>query len=157
MDWDTPNGPVSNWSERHYCYAAGLGSFGLNRGLITRKGMAMRCGSIVADIALTPSERKGSLTANCPYLEMGGCGLCIARCPADAITPKGKDNVKCYRYLFEVIGSQVSQMASEEAVQATQSATAGRLGVCGLCHTWVPCEDGVPPSSMFESRAGARS
>ena len=40
VDWDAPNGPVSTWSERHYCYATGLGSFGLNRGLITARSPA---------------------------------------------------------------------------------------------------------------------
>ncbi len=151
VDWDAPNGPVSSWSERHYCYAAGLGSFGLNRGLITSKGTAMRCGSVVVDMALAPSPRQGSRTANCPYLELGTCGICIDRCPAGAITSEGKDNVKCYRYLFEVIGPQVNQMATDEAIEATQSSTAGKLGVCGLCHTGVPCESQVPPPSLYRA------
>ena len=149
VDWDAPNGPISTWSERHYCYAAGLGSFGLNRGLITAKGMAMRCGSIVADIPLIPSERSGSLTADCPFLETGGCGDCMARCPAGAITPKGKDNVKCYRYLFEEISPYLDELVPGEAIEATQSATAGRIGVCGLCQTDVPCESRIPPPSVY--------
>ena len=150
VDWEASNGPISTWSERHYCYAAGLGTFGLNRGLITQKGTAMRCGSIVADIALTPTERKPSRTADCPFLETGGCGDCIPRCPAGAITSEGKDNVKCYKYLFEEIGPQVNELASEEAIEKAQSATAGRLGICGLCLTHVPCEDRIPPPSLFE-------
>ena len=154
VDWDGPNGPVSNWSERHYCYAAGLGSFGLNRALITASGTAMRCGSVVADIALPPSDRKGSLTANCPFLETGACGDCIARCPAGAITPEGKDNIRCYRYLFEEIGPHIGDLAPDSAFQTTQSATAGRFGICGLCHSGVPCEGGIPPPSLFEQRVG---
>ena len=31
---------ISTWSERHAMYAAGLGTFGLSKGLITKKGMA---------------------------------------------------------------------------------------------------------------------
>lgn len=153
VDWDAPNGPVSRWSERHYCYAAGLGTFGLNRALITSKGTAMRCGSVVVDMALPPSERKGSRTADCPYLETGGCGDCITRCPAGAITPEGKDNVMCYKYLFEEIGPIVNELVPVEAIEQTQSTTLGRLGVCGLCMTAVPCEGRVPPPSMF--RPGA--
>ena len=153
VDWNAPNGPVSTWSERHYCYTAGLGTFGLNRGLITSKGMAMRCGSVVADIALTPTPRKASHTADCPFLETGGCGDCIARCPANAITPEGKDNVKCYQYLFETIGPTINSFVTQEAIDKAQSATAGRLGICGLCQTHVPCEDRIPPPELFQPRA----
>ena len=149
VDWDAPNGPVSTWSERHYSYAAGLGSFGLNRGLITARGMAMRCGSIVADVSLAPSERSGSLTANCPFLETGGCGDCIQRCPVGAITAEGKDNIKCYRYLFEEIGPSLDEYVTPDAIEATNSATAGRIGVCGLCQTDVPCESSIPPPSLL--------
>ncbi len=152
VDWESPAGPVSTWSERHYCYVAGLGTFGLNRGLITARGMSMRCGSIVADVALPPTEREGSLAAHCPFLENGGCGVCIDRCPVGAITPDGKDNVKCYKYLFETIGPQLDDLVSQEAINATKSATQGRLGICGLCHTGVPCEERIPPPSMFKRR-----
>ena len=154
VDWDSPDGPLSNWSERHYCHMAGLGSFGLNRGLITASGIAHRCGSIVVDIALPPTERKGSRTANCPFLETGGCGDCVSRCPAGAITAEGKDNVKCARYLFEEIGPHVADLAPAAAFERTRSATAGRFGICGLCHTDVPCEGGIPPRSLFGPGAG---
>ena len=150
VDWDAPNGPVSTWSERHYCYAAGLGSFGLNRGLITVRGMAMRSGSVVTDIPLTPSERGSSLSANCPFLETGGCGDCIPRCPVGAITAEGKDNVKCYKYLFEEIGPYLDDLVHPEVIEVTKSATAGRVGVCGLCQTHVPCESGIPAPSLFD-------
>ena len=35
---DSPAGIASSWSERHAAYAAGLGTFSLNDGLITRRG-----------------------------------------------------------------------------------------------------------------------
>ena len=116
----------------------------------------MRCGSIVSDIALIPSERKGALTTNCPFLETEGCGDCIDRCPAGAITPDGKDNVKCYQYLFEEIGPRIDGLATDEAIEATKSATAGRVGVCGLCLTEVPCESCIPPPSLFKPGGRAR-
>jgi hypothetical protein len=52
-----PNGSASNWSQRHMAYAAGLGTFSLSDGFITPRGIAMRCGSVVTDLALPPSPR----------------------------------------------------------------------------------------------------
>ena len=45
-------GFASNWSERHAAYASGMGTFGLSDGLITPKGKAMRCGSVIANIQI---------------------------------------------------------------------------------------------------------
>ena len=50
-------GFASTWSERHTAYAAGLGTFGLCDGLITPLGKAIRCGSVVANIAIPPTGR----------------------------------------------------------------------------------------------------
>lgn len=44
----------SNWSERHAAYTVGLGTFGLCDGLITSKGKAMRCGSVITKIDIPP-------------------------------------------------------------------------------------------------------
>src|SRR5208337_4860309 len=48
---------VSNWSERHAAYAAGLGTFGLSDGLITPKGKAHRVGSVVANLSIPATNR----------------------------------------------------------------------------------------------------
>ncbi len=55
---DEKVGWASPWSERHIAYACGLGTFSLNDGLITPKGMAVRFGSVVTLLKLTPSEKK---------------------------------------------------------------------------------------------------
>ena len=56
--YDVTNyGRASNWSERHAAYTSGLGTFGLCDGLITPKGKAMRCGSVVANLTMQPTER----------------------------------------------------------------------------------------------------
>ncbi|MCJ7705802.1 MAG: hypothetical protein MUO28_09740, partial [Desulfobacterales bacterium] len=55
---DEKVGWASPWSERHIAYTCGLGTFSLNDGLITPKGMAVRIGSVVTLLKLTPSERK---------------------------------------------------------------------------------------------------
>ena len=141
VEYDAPTGPASNWSERHYCYAAGLGTFGLSRGLITRKGVAMRCGTVVVDMALPPSPRPGSHTAYCKFLEGNGCGECMERCPAGAITPRGKDNVKCRAYLSSGLDDLSKRYMTQEVVQYTGATS---LGACGLCQTGVPCEDRIP-------------
>ena len=79
----TPVGIASSWSERHAAYAAGLGTFSLNDGLITGKGIAHRCGSVITDLFLTPTPVPGqSHIANCLFSSEGICGRCIGRCPA---------------------------------------------------------------------------
>lgn len=48
----------STWSERHVAYISGLGTFGLSKGLITKRGIAGRFCSIVTDMLLPVTERE---------------------------------------------------------------------------------------------------
>lgn len=129
---DAPRPPVSTWSERHALYAAGLGTFSLNDGFITPRGIAMRCGSVVTDLPLAPTPRSyANHTANCLYLSEGTCGACIARCPAGAISSAGHDKALCSAYLNALFPDLRKRM---------QTAIYG----CGLCQTDVPCEHGIP-------------
>ena len=129
----TPVGIASSWSERHAAYAAGLGTFSLNDGLITERGIAHRCGSVITDLLLTPSPvHVQSHTANCLFSRDGSCGRCIGRCPAEAITEAGHHKDKCRQYVYEQIPSEVGDRYDVE----------GRG--CGLCQTNVPCEDRIP-------------
>jgi epoxyqueuosine reductase len=127
-------GHASSWSERHAAYASGLGTFGLCDGLITPKGKAMRCGSVVARIAVPPSERPyDDRHAYCLYYFDGSCGKCIKRCPADAISKEGgHDKEKCYDYLHNVTEKHI------------QSLYGFKTSPCGLCQTGVPCEAAIP-------------
>lgn len=50
-------GISSRWSERHAAFAAGLGTFGLSGGLITRRGIAHRLGSVVTSADIPPTPR----------------------------------------------------------------------------------------------------
>jgi ferredoxin len=79
-------GPYSNWSERHMAYAAGLGTFSLSDGLITERGIAMRCGNVVTSLVLPTSRRTAnSPYSNCLFYVGVNCRACIDRCPAGAI------------------------------------------------------------------------
>jgi epoxyqueuosine reductase QueG len=130
---ETDAGPSSAWSERHAAYAAGLGSFSLNDGFITEKGMAHRCGSVITDLVLAPSPHLYRDRAeNCLFYREGTCGACIARCPADAISRDGHDKKKCYLYAYKEIADAVGKQYDVDA-----------LG-CGLCQTGVPCESAIP-------------
>ena len=122
----------STWSERHAAYASGLGTFGLCDGIITPRGKAVRVGSVVSHIQVTPTPRPYvSHQAYCLFLAQGTCGECIARCPVGAITEAGHDKRKCRGHLSR----------TERYV----SATYGFEGYgCGLCQTGVPCESRVP-------------
>lgn len=133
-DWfsivDTPAGKSSTWSERHVGYVAGLGSFGLNDAFISDKGMAVVLNSVVTDAVLTPNNRNaGHHQANCLFHATGGCGACVKRCPADAISLNGHDKSRCMAYAY---GPESIRIAAERGVQGTAG--------CALCQVGVPCE-----------------
>ncbi len=130
---ETDAGLSSNWSERHVAYAAGLGTFSLNDGFITEKGMAHRCGSAITDLVLSPSSRPYKDRAEyCLFHREGTCGACIARCPAHAISRDGHDKKKCYLYAYKEITEAVGKQYGVDAIG------------CGLCQTGVPCESAIP-------------
>jgi epoxyqueuosine reductase QueG len=125
-------GRASNWSERHAAYASGLGTFGLCEGLITAKGKAMRCGSVIANISVRPTPRPyRSHQAYCLFYAQGTCGVCIQRCPVGAISEAGHDKILCRNHNH-----------------ATRAFVRRRYGFegygCGMCQTRVPCESRIP-------------
>ncbi|HPL62267.1 MAG TPA: 4Fe-4S binding protein [Syntrophales bacterium] len=125
-------GMASNWSERHTAYVSGLGTFGLCDGLITARGKAMRCGSVVAKIRLEPTKRPyAGRSQYCSFLNESGCGKCIERCPVGAITMVGHNKEKCRKFLKIVSDRSLREFGFES------------YG-CGLCQTGVPCESGIP-------------
>ncbi len=126
-------GIASNWSERHAVYAAGLGTFGLSDGLITPKGKAMRCGSVITNLPVEPSPRPYRDRGDyCLYYREGTCGECISRCPVKAITEKGHDKDGCRTFVHERMRGYIREHYTIE------------IHACGLCQTGVPCESGIP-------------
>jgi len=114
---------TSNWSERHIAYAAGLGTFGLSRGLITQRGVAGRFVSTITSGYFEPDKR--SYTGVYDYCT--NCGACAQNCPAGAITMEnGKMHYPCSVFL-----------------DRTRAKYAPRYG-CGKCQVSVPCEDKAP-------------
>jgi len=149
-DWkridDAPVGIASTWSERHAAYAAGLGTFSLNDGLITERGIAHRCGSVITDLVLPPTKRSGSdHRGNCLRYRDGSCGICIDRCPAGALSREGHDKPKCREYVHGEIPRAV-----KERFQVSE------IG-CGLCQTKVPCEGMIPRGKGRSIPTPARS
>lgn len=122
--YQKPNLPVftSNWSERHVAFICGLGTFGLSKGLITKKGIAGRFGSIITDLYIEPDLRKYEDSSE--YCLK--CGECIKQCPAHAISLEGgKSHFICSEFLDKI---KVKYRP--------------RYG-CGKCQVNVPCENGI--------------
>jgi epoxyqueuosine reductase len=142
-------GLYSNWSERHIAYAAGQGTFSLSDGLITERGIAEKCGSVVTSLVLPVSRRKAKGPyANCLYYLGINCQGCINRCPSGAITEKGHDKNKCYQYLY---GMGATPPQIEASGYDIDKSTYG----CGLCQTKVPCEF-QNPAQKLKKKTGQR-
>jgi epoxyqueuosine reductase QueG len=125
---ENEKGKLSNWSERHIAYAAGLGTFSLSDGFITERGIAHRCGSVVTDMPLPITPRTAETPySNCRFYANNECGDCISRCPANAISEQGHDKIKCQHYMY----AEIAYIKKEYGVDVQG---------CGLCQTEVPCE-----------------
>ena len=126
-----------HWSERHTAFVAGLGTFGLSGGLITRRGIAHRLGSVVTDAEIPPTPRDygDDPFAWCLKLSQGTCGACAKRCPAGSVRPTMADRDKdaCRKWAYEVVRTEGAERYQME-----------RVAGCGLCQTGVPCESRNP-------------
>ena len=140
--------PVSsNWSERHAAYIAGLGTFGMSKGLITEKGIAGRVGTVITSAPLVVTER--------PYHDLyeycNRCGACARRCPAGAITPgpslhSCKSNPACGDFLqplkdWSAAGGDTRPPEEQDEYRPEKMRI--RFG-CGKCQVGVPCESRIP-------------
>ena len=118
---------LSPWSHRHAAYNAGLGTFGLNRMLITEQGCCGRIGSLVTDAAIPADPRPEQ--EYCPFRIDGSCGACVKRCPVGALSTSAFDRHACYGAL----------LANER-----RFAHLGRADVCGKCLCGLPCSEARP-------------
>jgi epoxyqueuosine reductase QueG len=137
---DEKVGLASPWSERHAAYSCGLGTFSLNDGFITPKGMAMRIGSVVTLLKLTPSENNyHHHKENCLQFRNEKCGKCIERCPVRAISERGHEKSKCEGHLMS---EAMKNKVAEYGLKIPPSS-------CGLCQTGVPCEFEIPRPNLI--------
>ena len=115
----------SNWSERHTAFIAGLGTFGLSKGLITAKGIAGRFGSIITSYDHPANHR----AYQDPYEYCNMCGACAPHCPPQAITvTEGKNHSKCDQFIDRILNKHRPYYG------------------CGKCQMEVPCMSGIPES-----------
>lgn len=132
-DYSQKGNYSSSWSERHAAYAAGLGTFSLNNALITERGIAHRCGSLITTLSVEPTQLPYTgIYDYCLHYNSQKCDACIKRCPADAISIYGHNKELCYDYIH----SKVMPTLNEEYGVTKPS--------CSLCQTRVPCEKCIP-------------
>ena len=113
----------SNWSERHAAYACGLGTFGLSKNLITKKGVCGRFGSLITEYNFPAADR----LYNGVYEYCTMCGACVKNCPAGAISlEEGKKHEPCSNFVNSVMEKH-----------------GPRYG-CGKCQVNVPCGNRAP-------------
>lgn len=122
---------ITDWSQRHVAFIAGLGKFGLNNMLITDKGCCGRIGSFVTELKLEPTKRQNK--ENCLYKHMNICKKCVDRCVNNALKVDYFDRHKCYEMCLynDRFHSDV-----------------GFTDICGKCLVNVPCS-GVNPVKLL--------
>lgn len=120
---------ISDWSFRHFAYAAGLGTFGINNMLITARGCCGRYNVIVTNLKLESDKpQDGEL---CLYKKNKSCGICIKHCPAQALTADKYDRHKCYAVLSKNAQKYTHMGNSYQGSTGSE--------VCGKCITQSPC------------------
>lgn len=126
---------ISNWSQRHMAYAAGLGTFGINNMLISSKGCCGRYSTLITNIPFQPEWAGEPAEERCGFLRDGSCGVCAMKCPAGAILIEdGKatyDRNKCY------ILCQENAKAYSDFGSSYDDGSGSE--VCGKCVTGAPC------------------
>ena len=126
---------VSLWSQRHFAYAAGLGTFGLNNMLITAQGCCGRYSSVVTDMDV---PHAGPLPEeHCLYKKNGSCMKCVEMCPAGALSKDGYDRQKCYAICQE--NALVHNSYGSSYDNGSGEANSVGSEVCGKCVTGAPC------------------
>ena len=117
-----PESLISDWSHRHIAYVAGLGTFGTNNMLITKKGCCGRIGSLVTNAAIRHTVRADR--EGCLHKYNGSCGKCVSRCVNEALFIDFFDRHRCYAMCLE-----------NDVYHSDMDLT----DVCGKCLAGVPC------------------
>jgi len=115
---------ISNWSHRHIAYIAGIGTFGINNMLITKKGCCGRFGSIIVNYEFDNYQQTGKIKEKCLYKLNGNCGICHRRCIVNAYDNNNFNRDACYKKCLE---------------NAKYHKETGYADVCGKCLVGLPC------------------
>jgi epoxyqueuosine reductase QueG len=120
---------ISDWSHRHIAYIAGIGTFGVNNMLITKKGCCGRFGSIVTNYEFKEYPQKNEGKEKCLNKLHGTCGICRKRCVGNAYPNKSFDRNLCHKQCLE---------------NAKYHRDIGHTDVCGKCLVGLPCSLKAP-------------
>lgn len=116
-----------NYSQRHIAYIAGLGTFGMNRLIITEKGCAGRFGSVITELKINPTPRPEKEL--CLYKVDQSCTDCIDACPRGALSTQGFSKEKCMEHMKD------NQVIYRDL---------GDCKVCGKCVSNAKCRFSIP-------------
>ena len=139
---------VSSWSERHYAFVAGLGTFGLAEHLITAHGCNVRLASFITDAPLDVTPRPSDDPfANCLYYARGKCAKCVTRCPGGALTKDSHRKLVCelirQKESARVRGELKPFLKPLKRLFMYMPVEECPIG-CGVCQYRVPCMDRNP-------------
>lgn len=126
----------SDWSHRHFAYAAGLGTFGINNMLITKRGCCGRFSTIVTNLDITPDDPVKD--EYCLYKKDGSCAICVKHCPVNALTIDNYNRDECYKVL-QKNAEVYTQFGSSYVDESGQNSNSIGSEVCGKCITKSPC------------------
>lgn len=127
---------ISNWSQRHFAYAAGLGTFGLNNMLVTKSGCCGRYSTVVTNLDVEPDMPLSEEL--CLFKKDGSCGVCMKNCPMGALSTSGYERQKCYSLLREN-AKIYTEFGSSYLDETGKNANSEGSEVCGKCITASPC------------------
>lgn len=113
---------LASWSHKSAAYIGGVGTFGVNRLLITPVGCAGRYGTVIIDQEIAPDTRPEA--QYCVYYQNGSCLDCVTACPVNALGVNNFDKFKCHARLLK---------------NSKQFTEIGRCDVCGKCVVAGPC------------------
>jgi len=115
---------TAKWAHKASAVIAGIGTFGLNRLIITKSGTAGRLGSVVFNQFIEPTKRPKQ--QYCLYYQQGKCKVCLQKCPTGALREDGYDRFRCNAYLD---GKNVHDL--EQGCGMCSSGPCAMKGFCG--------------------------
>ena len=118
------NDAYAMWSQCHVAWIGGLGAFGTNNRVITKRGCCGRFYSVITDMPMAQYDEP-VMDDYCYRKNTGGCGKCIERCVSGALRNEGIDYNICRE--IPLINSEIKDQE-----------------LCGKCMVGLPCSHRIP-------------